>query len=110
MRDAFQHDDLSLIPTLTASEKRTLHGLDLWTVAEVASVLDITDEHRPRLIAAKGQEGLVRALQATSLGPRLHEIVHRAKQVTRARQREIEKAAQRREQSAQESVRTEVAQ
>ena len=109
MRDAFQHDDLSLIPTLTGSEKRTLHGLDVWTVAEVASVLDITDEHRPRLIAAEGQEGLVRALQATSLGPRLHEIVHRAKQVTRARQREIEKAGQRREQAAQESVRTEAA-
>ena len=110
MRDAFQHDDLSLIPTLTGSEKRTLHVLDVWTVAEVASVLDFTDEHRPRLIAAEGREGLVRALQATPLGPRLHEIVHRAKQVTRARQREIEKAAQRREQSAQESVRTEVAQ
>ena len=109
MRDAFQHDDLSLIPTLTGSEKRTLHGLDLWTVAEVASTLDITDEHRPRLMAAEGREVLVRALQATSLGPRLHEIVHRAKQVTRARQREIEKAAQRREQAAQETVSTEVA-
>lgn len=110
MRDAFQHDDLSLIPTLTGSEKRTLHGLDLWTVAEVASLLDITDEHRPRLMAVEGREVLVRALQATSLGSRLHEIVHRAKQVTRARQREIEKTAQRRDHSAQELVRTGIAQ
>lgn len=98
MKAAFEDDDLSLIPTLTASEKRALRAAGLFATAEVAGLMGITAEPgtRPRLVPAEGQEGVLRALRATPLGPRLGEIVHRAKSVSQSRRREIGKAGARR--------------
>ena len=105
MKAAFQGDDLSLIPTLTASEKRTLLAAGLDTVAAVAALMTLTDDlgRKARLVVAEGQERAVGALRASPLGPRLSEIVHRARQVARSRHREIEKAEERREEAAAET-------
>lgn len=99
MKAAFEDDDLSLIPTLTASEKRTLKAADLLTTAEVASLMRITAEpgRRPHLVPTEGQEDRVQSLRASSLGPRLSEIIHRAKSVSQSRRREIGKVEAQRE-------------
>ena len=101
MKAAFEDDDLSLIPTLTASEKRALKAAGLDTVAEVASLMAITAEsgRRPCLVPTEGQEEVVRSLRASSLGPRLFEIVHRAKSVSQSRLRAVTKAVARREEA-----------
>ena len=106
MKAAFQNDDLSLIPTLTASEKRTLHRLGLTTTAEVAALMEITlsPAGKPRLVPAEGQEKTVQALRSSPAGSRLSEIIHRAKSVSQSRRREIEKAEARREHASPETV------
>lgn len=99
MKAAFEDDDLSLIPTLTASEKRTLKAAGLDITEDVAALMWIIagPGRRPRLVPAEGKEDLVRSLRASALGPRLGEIVHRAKSVSQSRRREIGKAEARRE-------------
>lgn len=105
MKAAFENDDLSLIPTLTASEKRTLLAAGLSATAEVAALMRITAKPggRPELVPAKGQEDVVQRLRASSVGPRLSEIVHRAKSVRSARCREIAKAEAGREEANAEA-------
>lgn len=107
MKAAFEGDDLSLIPTLTASEKRTLQATGLDTVADVAALMQITAEpgRKPRLVPAEGQGKVVRSLRASPLGARLPEIVHRAKSVSQSRRRALTKAVTRREEvSAKTSI------
>ena len=73
-------------------------------MAEVAALMEITAEpgRRPRLVPAEGHEGMVQSLRASSVGPRLSEIVHRAKSVSQSRRRAVTKAqAQREEANAQ---------
>ena len=104
MKSTFQNDDLSLIPTLTASEKRLLLAAGIRTVAAAATLMTLTDElgSKVHLVPAPGQENRVRSLRASPLGPRLLEIVHRAKQAARSRRRELEKAASLRSEAAAE--------
>lgn len=104
MKAAFEDDDLSLIPTLKASEKHLFQAGGLATTTEVAGLMQLTVSTggRPRLVAAGGQEEVVRRLWASALGPRLAEIVHRAKAVAQSRCREIEKAQARRGQETAE--------
>ena len=104
MKSAFQNDDLSLIPTLTASEKRLLLAAGIRTVAATAALMTLTDDlgSKVHLVPSLGQEDKVRSLRASPLGPRLFEIVHRAKQAARSRCREIEKAESLRNEAAAE--------
>ena len=92
MKDACLRADLSLVPTLTAREKRTLltHGVadiyDLGGLMRFAKQDEDVGEDA-LLVKAKHRDR-VRTLRATALGPRLEELVHRARAVVAARERE----------------------
>jgi len=92
MKDACLRADLSLVPTLTAREKRTLltHGVtdiyDLGGLMRFAKQDEDVGENA-LLVKAKHRDR-VRTLRATALGPRLEELVHRARAVVAARERE----------------------
>ena len=85
MKWSAEQDDLSLLPHLSAVEKQVLHAAGIRTVRQLAVLKDFggSDAGRPgnrELIAAAGQEALVRRLSVTwPIGPRLDELVHRAR-------------------------------
>lgn len=82
-----ENDDLSLLPHLSVVEKQVLRNAGVKTVCDLAVLKDLreTDDDGPQarrrdLIAAPGQEPLVRRLATTwPVGPRLDELVHRAR-------------------------------
>jgi hypothetical protein len=80
-----EHDDLSLLPHLSAVEKQVLHGAGIRKVRELAVLKefggpDIGAPGNWELTAAAGREAAVRRLSVTwPIGPRLDELVHRAR-------------------------------
>ncbi|MDP9363273.1 MAG: AAA domain-containing protein [Chloroflexota bacterium] len=79
-----EHDDLSLLPHLSDRDKNALHAAGPTRVAEVAHLKEPRPNGDPpdpkELVPAPGKEELVRRLGATwPVGPRLDEIVHRAR-------------------------------
>ncbi|HEY7035844.1 MAG TPA: PD-(D/E)XK nuclease family protein, partial [Thermomicrobiales bacterium] len=78
-----EHDDLSLIPHLTEGEKRALVRAGVTTNRELAT-LKTLPEKSSDLVAAPGKEALVATLATTwPVGPRLDELVHRARRYRR---------------------------
>lgn len=85
---AAEHDDLSLVPHLTASEKNILQRHGITTVQQLATLKEVQPlAERGRdgapataLQPAPGREQTVRRLAATwPVGPRLDELIHRAR-------------------------------
>ncbi|MBA3643305.1 MAG: PD-(D/E)XK nuclease family protein, partial [Chloroflexia bacterium] len=82
-----RHDDLSLLPHLTDQEKGALRQAGIERVQALAtlkeaSVSPNTGAHDDlvRLVPAAGQEARVQRLSATwPVGPRLDELIHRAR-------------------------------
>ncbi len=75
-----EEDDLSLIPHLTDGEKRGLLRAGISTNADLAALKLFPKETSFDLVAAPGREALVTKLASTwPVGPRLDEIVHRAR-------------------------------
>ena len=112
MKDACLRADLSLVPTLTAREKACLlaHGIaNIYDLGGLMRFVKEGEEARTDSLIVKAKHaGLVDTLQATTLGPRLVELVHRARAVVAAREREqVRTQARRGEASADEAQETE---
>jgi hypothetical protein len=82
-----EQDDLSLIPHLTDGEKRGLIRGGVATTSDLASLKVVPADQTgdsADLVAAPGREALVARLAATwPVGPRLDELVHRARRYRR---------------------------
>lgn len=90
MKWAAEHDDLSLIPYLSDSEKNVLHAADILTTSQLAALKDFADPATTTLVTPPAQQALVRRLAASrSIGPRLDELVHRARRFRRWRGDEL---------------------
>jgi hypothetical protein len=82
-----QNDDLSLLPHLSVVEKQVLENAGVKTVRELAMLKDFREAdgngvsaRRQDLVAVPGRELLVRRLATTwPVGPRLDELIHRAR-------------------------------
>ncbi|MBY0513744.1 MAG: PD-(D/E)XK nuclease family protein, partial [Gemmataceae bacterium] len=91
MKDAAERDDLSLLPYTTGVEKEALRRAGVATIQALASLKDFTGPtpgtpgQRADLVPAPGQEAVVRRIAATwPVGPRLDELVHRARSFRRS--------------------------
>lgn len=81
LRDCADRDDLSLLPHLTDRDKAALRRAGVQSVAKVAALKRLDETERgPQLVSEPGSEELVRRLSATwPVGPRLDELIHRAR-------------------------------
>ena len=86
MKRSAEHDDLSLIPHLTAQDKSALCRAGVTSARALAGLKDLPDSDDPdtgranELVPVSGKEALVQQLSATwPIGPRLDELVHRAR-------------------------------
>ncbi|HEX5503477.1 MAG TPA: AAA domain-containing protein [Thermomicrobiales bacterium] len=80
MKWSAAHDDLSLLPHLTAQDKAALGRAGVATARDLAALKEFADQGAEDLVPAPGREALVRDLAATwPVGPRLDELIHRAR-------------------------------
>lgn len=91
LKDAAEREDLSLLPYTTGVEKEALRRAGVPTVQALASLKRYaspapgTPGQRADLVVAPEQEPLVRRIAATwPVGPRLDELVHRARKFRQA--------------------------
>lgn len=91
LKDAAEREDLSLLPYMTGVEKEALRRTGVTTIQALASLKDFTapDPTTPGrkadLVPAPGHEPTVRRIASTwPVGPRLDELVHRAKSFRRS--------------------------
>lgn len=98
MRRAAETDDLSLIPHLTAAEKGALQRAGVRTVSELAHLKELVQRpsagggRSPELVPAVGKEADCRRVATTwPVGPRLDELVHRARAYRKWRGEAIER-------------------
>jgi len=107
LRWCHDQDDLSLVPFLSPTDKRTLLGAGVRTVAQLAALKRFVKTQsvktpgndgggRPefwrRLAPTPATEPIVRALERTTVGSRLDELIHRARRVRRDRARRRRRA------------------
>jgi hypothetical protein len=84
MRWAAEHDDLSLLPHLSALEKDALQRAGLRTLSELAALKEPMEGDARVLVPANGNESLARELATTwPVGPRIDELVFRAQRYRR---------------------------
>ncbi len=88
MKWSAEHEDLSLLPHLSGIEKEALRRAGVRTIQNLAGLKDFPPSSTPGnkgdLVAASGQEPLVKRLAATwPVGPRLDELIHRARSFRR---------------------------
>jgi hypothetical protein len=80
MKWAAEHDDLSLIPYLSDSEKNTLLAAGITTTAALATLKEFASESGGELVTPPERRATVFALSAgRAVGPRLDELIHRAR-------------------------------
>jgi hypothetical protein len=83
MKWSAEHEDLSLLPHLAGVEKEALRRDGITTIRSLAALKDFAPGEPGRrgdLVPAPGREAQVRRLAATwPVGPRLDELVHRAR-------------------------------
>lgn len=76
-------EDLSLLAYMNGIEKEALRRAGITSIEALARLKDLTASGE--LVTAQGREATVRQLAATwPVGPRLDELIHRAKQFRRA--------------------------
>jgi hypothetical protein len=92
MKWAAEHDDLSLLPHLSDTEKAALQRTGIATTSDLAALMEpATDQETGGLTLrelkpAPGQAAIVRRISRTwPVGPRLDELVHRARRYRRCR-------------------------
>ncbi len=96
MKWSAERDDLSLLPHLTANDKNVLRRAGLRTTSQLANlkVFRPSEGNTPArhdLVAAAGHEGLAKQLAATwPVGPRLDELIHRARRYRQWKKDQIE--------------------
>jgi hypothetical protein len=83
-----EQEDLSLLPYMTGTEKEALRRAGVNTVRQLATLKDFapsTDGKSTELVPAPGREAQVKQIAATwPVGPRLDELVHRARSFRRS--------------------------
>jgi hypothetical protein len=88
MKWSAEAEDLSLLPYMTGTEKEALRRVGVTTVKELAALKDFapsTDGNSNELVPAPGKEAQVRQIAALwPVGPRLDELVHRARSFRRS--------------------------
>ncbi len=89
MKWSAEREDLSLLPYMTGTDKEALRRVGVTTVQALAALKDFapsTDCKRSNeLVAAPGREAQVKRIAATwPVGPRLDELVHRARSFRRS--------------------------
>ncbi len=86
MKWAAEHDDLSLIPYLSDTEKNVLRAGGIATTRELATLKAFPDDSAQDLVTPPERRASVQALSASrAVGPRLDELVHRARRYRRWR-------------------------
>lgn len=79
MKWSAEHEDLSLLPYVTTTEKDALHRAGITTIDELAKLKELNPDSKS-LIAVSGKEDIVKQLAAQwGIGPRLDELIHRAR-------------------------------
>jgi hypothetical protein len=79
-----EREDLSLLPYMTGTEKEALRRAGITTVLALAALKDFAPG-KADLVPAAGREAHVKQVAASwSVGPRLDELVHRAKSFRRS--------------------------
>jgi hypothetical protein len=88
MKWSAEREDLSLLPYMTGTEKEALRRAGVTTVQQLATLKDFapsTDDKSTELVPAPGREAQVKQIAATwPVGPRLDELVHRARSFRRS--------------------------
>ncbi len=89
MKRSAEQDDLSLVPHLTTNDKGALQREGIVTVRDLATLKEPaaadTPAHLSELVPAPGKERLARRLAAAwPVGPRLDELIHRARRYRRS--------------------------
>lgn len=88
MKWSAEHDDLSLLPHLTALDKEALRQNGVTTTQQLASLKDLIKQAATgagttpsyKLVPAAGQESLARQLSTIwPVGPHLDELIHRSR-------------------------------
>jgi hypothetical protein len=89
MKWSAEHDDLSLLPHLTANDKTALRRCGVGAMRDLATIKAPAADAGTgvaQLVAAPGNEALVERLATTwPVGPRLDELIHRARRYRRWR-------------------------
>jgi len=94
MKWSAETDDLSLLPYLSGTEKDALRRAGIATVQALASLKEFAPPpasatYSSELVPAAGKEPLVKQLAASwPVGPRLDELIHRAKSYRRSIRRD----------------------
>jgi hypothetical protein len=84
MKWSAEQEDLSLLPYMTATEKEALRRAGVTTIQSLATLKDFAPDSKD-LIPASGREAQVKQIAATwPVGPRLDELIHRAKSFRRS--------------------------
>ena len=86
MKWSAEQEDVSLLPYMTGTEKEALRRTGVSTVQALATLKDFAPGQQGRLDAGKpGREAQVKQIAATwPVGPRLDELVHRARSFRRS--------------------------
>jgi hypothetical protein len=96
MKWSAEKDDLSLLPYMTAQDKKALKSAGISTVGDLAHFKEFSKKEDAgadsiELIPAQGREELAKKLAATwPVGPRIDELVHRARHYRRWKKEQIE--------------------
>jgi hypothetical protein len=85
MKWSAEQEDLSLLPYMTGTEKEALRRARVTIIQALATLKDFAPGSKADLVPAPGREAVVKQIAATwPVGPRLDELVHRAKSFRRS--------------------------
>jgi AAA domain/PD-(D/E)XK nuclease superfamily len=85
MKSCAEHDDLSLVPYLSATDKGLLMASGVSNVRQLAGLKDLVGEPARELVGVAAHADTVRQIAGLwSIGARLDELIHRAKKVIKS--------------------------
>jgi hypothetical protein len=85
MKWSAEQEDLSLLPYMTGTEKEALRRAGVTTIQALGTLKDFAAGSKADLVPAPGREAVVKQVAATwPVGPRLDELVHRARSFRRS--------------------------
>lgn len=79
MKWTAEHDDLSLLPHLTRVDKEALRRNGIQTVQELAHLKELPQASKELVVAAGKEEANRRLATTWPVGPRVDELIHRAR-------------------------------
>ena len=85
MKWSAEKEDLSLLPYMTGTDKEAMRRVGVTTVQSLATLKEFSPTTPTDLVPAPGREAQVKQIAATwSVGPRLDELIHRARSFRRS--------------------------